>query len=164
MDTTSIAIGAALILLFIGPILYLLFSQSNKDKQRLKNLTSLGSQHNLNLDQVELSNSLLLGMDSASKKLLIVEPKNNMQFDIVDLRKIDRCLVSKKGVPQENGKSGKTAFTYISLDLIKNNPKEIVSKIVFYDEEEDEEINYDANTQLHLANKWDQLIKNNLSA
>lgn len=162
MDTASIAIGGALILLFVGPILYMIFNQSNKDKQRLKNLTALGSQHNLNLDQVELSNSLMLGMDSASKKLLIVEPKNNMQFDIIDLSKIHRSLVAKTGVPQENGSKANAALTHIRLELIKNNPKEIVTSIVFYDEDDD--TSYDAATQLCLANKWDQLIRTNLSA
>ncbi|CAM4201885.1 hypothetical protein [Gillisia limnaea] len=162
MDTSSVIIGLLLMLVFVGPILYMILNQSNKNKNRLKNLKNLGSQNNMNLDQMELTNSLLLGLDSKSKKLIIVEPKNNMQYDIIDLCEINQSLVSKKALPQVNGQKENTAITHISLDLFQKHPKETRTEIIFYDEYDD--TSYNAETQLFLANKWDKLIKSNFSA
>lgn len=162
MDTSSIAIGVILMLLFVGPILYLIIKQSSKDKTRLKNLKSLSAQHQMELNEIELTNGLMLGLDSKSKKLLIVDQENNMQHNVVDLRMINTSHISKKTLPQVNGTKGNLSVTHISLDLIRNNPKEIVGEIVFYDE--DDNSSYNADTQMSLANKWDRLIRANISA
>lgn len=162
MDTSSIAIGVILMLLFVGPIVYLIIKQNSKDKTKLKNLKSLSAQNQMDLDEIELTNGLMLGLDSKSKKLLVVEPNNNMQYDVIDLNKVNLSHVSKKGQPKVNGKKDELAVTHISLELLKNKPREIVTEIVFYDEEDNS--SYNAETQMSLANKWDRLIRANISA
>ena len=162
MDTSSIAIGVLLMLVFVGPIMYMILKQNNRDKNRLKNLKNISNQHQLDLNEVELTNSLLLGLDSKAKKLVVVEPLNNMQYDVIDLSGIKVSHVSKKGLPQVNGTNGNSAITHISLDLVKNNSKERATEIVFYDEDDD--TSYNAETQMFLANKWDRLIRANISA
>ena len=161
MDTSSIAIGVILMLLFVGPILYLIIKQNSKDKSKLKNLKSLSDQHQMELDEIEITNGLMLGLDIKSKKLLVVEPQNNMQYDVIDLKKINLSHISKKGEPKVNG-GKELSVTHISLELIKNKPREIVTEIIFYDE--DDNSSYNADTQLSLANKWDRLIRANISA
>lgn len=162
MDTSSIAIGVILMLLFIGPIIYLIIKQNSKDKSRLKNLKSLGSQNQMNLDEIELTNGLMLGLDSKSKKLLVVESQNNMQYDVIDLKNVNLSHVSKKAQPKVNGKKDEVAVTHISLELLKNKPREIITEIIFYDE--DDNSSYNADAQMSLANKWDRLIRANISA
>jgi len=162
MDFKSIEIGTALILLFIVPILYMIYRQSTKDKRRLKKLKDLSTQNQMKLDHYELSNSLLLGLDSSSKKLIVVEPKNAMEFEVIDLSKIDISSIAKRSETETNKHTGKAPIIRICLELIKNNPKQKVSEIVFYDE--DDETNMDADVQLVLANKWDKLVRMNLSA
>ncbi len=162
MDTSSIAIGVILMLLFIGPIVFMIIKQNSKDKKKLQNLRSLSQQNQMDLDEIELTNGVWLGLDSKSKKLLVVEPDKNMQFDVIDLRKINQSHVSKKGLPKPNGSKNELSITHISLDLIKNNPREIVTEITFYDE--DDNTSYNADTQMSLANKWDRLIRANISA
>ncbi len=162
MDTSSIAIGVILIFLFVGPIMYMILKQNNRDKNRLKNLKNISKQHELELTDIELTNALLLGLDSKAKKLVVVEPLNNMQYNIIDLKGIKVSHVSKKGLPQVNGTKGNPAITHISLDLLKNNSKENATEIVFYDEDDD--TSYNAETQMFLANKWDRLIRSNIPA
>lgn len=162
MDTSSIAIGVILIFLFVGPIMYMILKQNNRDKNRLKNLKNISKQHELDITEMELTNSLLLGLDSKAKKLVVVEPLNNMQYNIIDLNGIKVSHVSKKGLPQVNGAKGNPAITHISLDLLKNNSKENALEIVFYDEDDD--TSYNAETQMFLANKWDRLIRSNIPA
>jgi len=162
MEFKSVIIGVVLILMFIVPILYMIFWQSTKDKRRLKKLKDLGSQNQMTLDHYELSNSLLLGLDSKSKKLIVVEPQNVIEFDVIDLSKIDVSAISKKSHAETNKHSGKEPLIRVCLELIKNDPKQKVAEIVFYDE--DDERNMDADVQLVLAKKWDELIRMNLSA
>ena len=116
----------------------------------------------MTLDHYELSNSLLLGLDSKSKKLIVVEPQNVIEFDVFDLSKIDVSAISKKSHAETNKNSGKEPLIRVCLELIKNDPKQKVAEIVFYDE--DDERNMDADVQLVLAKKWDELIRMNLSA
>jgi len=162
MDFKSVEIGIALVLLFIVPILYMIYWQSTKDKRRLKKLKDLSTQNQMKLDHYELSNSLLLGLDSLSKKLIVVEPKNAMEFDVIDLKKIDVSEISKKSHAEKNKQTGKEALIRVCLELIKNNPKQKVTEIVFYDE--DDETSMDPDAQLVLAKKWNELIRMNLSA
>ncbi len=162
MDTSSIAIGVILMLLFVGPIIYLIIKQNSKDKTRLKNLKSLSQQNQMELDEFELTNGVMLGLDSKSKKLLVVKHENNMEYDIIDLKKVNLSHVSKKGLPKPNGGKNEQSITHISLDLLKNNPREKVTEITFYDE--DDNSSYNADTQMSLANKWDRLIRANISA
>jgi len=162
MESKSVAIGVVLILMFIAPILYMIYRQSTKDKRRLRKLRDLGTQNQMTLDHYELSNSLLLGLDSSSKKLIVVEPKNAMEFEVIDLSKIDISAISKKIEAETNKHTGKAPIIRICLEFIKNNPNQKVSEIVFYDE--DDETNMDADVQLVLANKWDKLVRMNLSA
>jgi len=162
MDTSSIAIGALLMILFVGPIIYMILKQNNREKKRLKQLKKISNQHQLEPHEIELTNSLLLGLDSRLKKLVVIEPLNNMQYTIIDLREIKQSQVSKKGHPQVNGAQGSPAITHISLDLLKNNSKESAAEIIFYDEDDD--TSYNAETQMFLANKWDRIIRSAISA
>ena len=162
MDFKSVEIGIVLILLFIAPILYMIYWQSTKDKRRLKKLKDLSAQNQMTLDNYELSNSLLLGLDSSSNNLIIVEPQNAMEFDVIDLSKIDVSTIAKKSLSETNKHTGKAPLIRICLELLKNNPKQKVTEIVFYDE--NDETNMDADVQLVLAKKWDELIRMNLSA
>jgi len=162
MDFKSVEMGIALVLLFMVPILYMIYWQSTKDKRRLKKLKDLSTQNQMKLDHYELSNSLLLGLDSSSKKLIVVEPKNATEFDVIDLSKIDASSIAKKSEVEKNKHTGKEPIIRISLELLKNNPKQKVTEIVFYDE--DDETNMDADVQLVLAKKWENLIRPNLSA
>jgi hypothetical protein len=162
MDKASALIGLLLTLVFIGPILYMIFVQATKDKKALKFLKSLGLRHSISLDHFELSSSLLLGLDSKTKKLLIVEPQNNMQYNLVDLHHVESSKISKVGHQEMTGKTRKETITHVSLELITNNPKEKVSEIVFYDE--DDNSSFNPETQMMIAKRWEELIKLNLTA
>lgn len=131
MDKSSIAIGIFLLILFIGPILYMILNQSRANRKRLKNLETLSLQNQMKLDQTELTNSLLLGLDSTSRKLIIVEPQNIVQYDIIDLSNVNSSSIFTKTIPQTNGNKNNPAITSISVILSRKSPKERVTEIVF---------------------------------
>lgn len=162
MENGSIAIGIALLLLFICPILFMIFKQSAREKKHISSLKKISTDHQMNLDETELSNLFLLGIDRNAKKLIVVEPQKNMEYNVIDLSNINESYISKKTIPIPGATKNKAAITHISLELMKSNPKQRVSEITFYDEDDDASLN--AESQLFLANKWNDLIKQSLSA
>lgn len=157
MDTASTLIGLGLLAVFVLPVIFLIWQQNTKEKKRLKSLKEISSKNNLNTDTVEVSATLYLGLDSKSKKLLVVEPTNNMQHQVLDLLKIKTTKVSTLQI-DENSKYIKR----ISLDLSGNIKDRKLTEIIFYDEDDNE--NNDASERLIVANKWNQIISEKLSA
>ena len=162
MEKASVLMGIGLLALFVGPILYMIVAHAAKEKRTLKLLNSLATQHQMKLDQIEVNNSLLLGLDSNSKKFLVIDPKDHSKYEVIDLKNVSQSLVSTSGHQHKIGNKNKLALTHIGLDLLKNNSKEKIKEVVFYDEDDNDSM--DADAQLFIANKWDNLIRKNLSA
>jgi len=162
MENSSVLMGIGLLILFVGPIIYMIIAHAAKEKKTIKLLNTLATQHQMKLDQIEVTNSLLLGLDSSSKKFLVIDPKDHTKYDVIDLKNVSQSLLSKSGHQQKIGNKSKMALTHIGLDLLKSNSKEKIKEVVFYDEDDNDSM--DADAQLFIANKWDNLIRKNLSA
>ncbi|MDT0689673.1 hypothetical protein RM549_07740 [Salegentibacter sp. F188] len=162
MDTASILIGSVLLLLFIGPVLYVIWRQSLKDKKSLKILTEEGNRRNLKFDHTEVSNSLLLGLDSHNKKLVAIEPANEYKITHVDLVKIIDSKILKKVISNPSSFKDREKIMQVSIELMENSGVQKYSKILFYDE--DGEDSEDVGSRLTSALKWEKLIKSSLSA
>lgn len=162
MENASAIMGIALLALFVGPIIFIIINHSAKEKKVKKRLYSLATENQMKLDQVEITNSLLLGLDSTAKKFLVLDPTDHSKYDVIDLKNVGQSFVSKIGNQQKIGNKTKLALTRIGLELLKNNSKEKMKEIVFYDEDDNDSL--DAEAQLFKATKWDDLIKKNLSA
>jgi hypothetical protein len=154
MDTASASIGIILLILFVGPVAYIIWQQIAKDRKRLQQLKKFEKENGLKLDQVELTPSLLLGLDSAAKKLVVIDTLGNNEQQVIDLKGVHRSQVKKSTNPESPGES--SALTYVSLELLNGRPGN-TTQIVFYDENKD--TGHDVATQLSLANKWEVLIK-----
>lgn len=157
MDTASTLMGLGLLAVFVLPILYLIWQQNNKEKNRLKKLKKISADNNLTTDTTEVSATLLLGLDSNAKKLLVVEPINNMQHQVFDLQFIKDSKVSSQAFPNNS-----KIIKRVSLDLLGNGNDKKLTEIVFYDEDDNE--NNDASERLVAAKRWNQIISEKLSA
>jgi hypothetical protein len=162
MENASAIMGIALLALFVGPILLMIVNHSAKEKRTKKRLYSLAAENQMKLDQVEITNSLILGLDSNTKKFLVVDSKDQTKYEVIDLKNVGQSFVAKSGQQQKIGDKSKLALTRIGLELLKNNSKEKMKEIVFYDEDDNDSM--DADTQLFQATKWDNLIRKNLTA
>ncbi|MFD1094448.1 hypothetical protein [Salegentibacter chungangensis] len=157
MDTSSLIMGVILLMLFFTPVLYLIFNQSATERKSLKKLKNIESEFKLKLQHKELSNSLVLGLDPESKKLVVAEPQKDMEYDIIDLSKVRDCTVSRN---YTGGRSEKEMTTRVGLELLSRNGQEKITEILFYDE--DDEHSYDPENKLFLAKKWDSLIREHI--
>ena len=157
MDTASTLIGLGLLAVFVLPILFLIWQQNTKEKNRLKNLKELSIKNNLNTDTIEISATLLLGLDSKAKKLLVIEPTNHMQHQVLDLSYIKNAKVSSHPFPDKP-----ELIKRISLDLSENRNNKKFTEIIFYDEDDNSSNN--ASERLVIAQKWNRIISEKLSA
>ena len=162
MENVSAIIGITLLALFVGPILFMIVNHSAKEKRTKKRLYSLAAENQMKLDQVEITNSLILGLDSNTKKFLVVDSKDQTKYEVIDLKNVGQSFIAKSGHQQKIGDKSKLALTRIGLELLKNNSKEKMKEIVFYDEDDNDSM--DADTQLFKATKWDNLIRKSLPA
>ncbi|WP_157893269.1 hypothetical protein [Salegentibacter sediminis] len=151
MDTASSLIGLGLLLVFIGPILILILQQKKQEKNTLKKIETISKDNNLNPEVTELLDNLLLGLDSKARKLLIVNPGKNPEYNILNLKEVKESRLST-----QNHKISEGRFNYISLNLFGTKNRKI-DEIVFYDEKDKN--SSDAETSLVLAKKWEKLIK-----
>ncbi|MDT0685453.1 hypothetical protein [Autumnicola psychrophila] len=163
MDTTSVIIGSILLLLFVGPILYVIYLQSLKDKKQLKILNEEGARQNLKFDHTEISNSLLLGLDTREKKLVAIEPDNEYKTTIIDLLHISDSRILKKVIPNPSSFKDREKIMQVSIELMEaHGVEKKTSQILFYDE--DGRDSEDVGSRLTTALKWEKLIKTSLSA
>lgn len=151
MDTASSLIGLGLLFVFIGPILILILQQNKQEKNTLKKLKTISTDNNLNPETTEFSENLILGLDSKARKLLIVNPGKDPEYNILNLKEIKESRLFT-----QNHKNPEGRLNYISLNLLGVKSRKL-EEIVFYDEEDKN--SSDAETSLVLAKKWEKLIK-----
>ncbi|ADF50466.1 MAG: hypothetical protein CMP12_14980 [Zunongwangia sp.] len=160
MDTSSTLIGLTLFVLFMGPIFYALYRQGLKERKNKKALQNLAKTNNINLDYTEISNSLVLGLDKTQHKLLILEPVNAMQHQIIDLSEVNKTSVIKRSVTFTEKERRKTKIIQVSIELLSKSNHKRITEILFYDE--DGADNNDMETQLFAASRWNSLIQTSL--
>ncbi|MCL6217169.1 hypothetical protein [Zunongwangia pacifica] len=160
MELSSTVIGITLFILFMGPIFYALYIQGLKEKKNKRALQNLAKEYNINLDYTEISNSLILGLDKTQHKLLIMEPVNAMQHQMIDLSEINKTSVIKRSVTFTENEKRKTKIIQISIELLSKSNHKRISEILFYDEDNGD--TNDMETQLFAASRWNDLIQTSL--
>jgi len=160
MELSSTIIGVCLFVLFMGPIFYALYRQGLKEKKSKKALQNLAKEHNINLDYTEISNSLVLGLDKTQHKLLILEPANASQYQLIELSEVNKTSVIKRSVSFTENEKRKTKIIKVSIELRSKSNHKRITEILFYDEDGAE--NYDMETQLFAASRWNNLIQASL--
>lgn len=151
----SLLIAASIIFVFIAPIAYFSSLQKRKAKKEILKLEQFAQKNALNLDFSEALPSLLLGMDAASRKLLVVELINEKQERILDLRNLNSCEIYTDRSKSAGG------INLIALKLNSGDKGNPLPKIVFYNE--DFEVNPDAERRLQAAEKWKKIISANIN-
>lgn len=160
MDNSSLFIGILLFAAFMFPIVFVLIKQHNKDKKHQNFLNKIALENNFKLDTIEAYGHLSLGLDSQSKKLIIVDFKEGSEFDIIDLKKVSQVRLLKKLLPASYSSSKKEKIIHLSLCLENKNASKI-TEITFYDE--DDEDSTDADIRLNDAKKWDSILQKNMA-
>ncbi|MEE2772768.1 MAG: hypothetical protein VX712_11170 [Bacteroidota bacterium] len=155
MDITSLIIGLGLFVLFMFPIVYVLVKQNSKERKQAKALKKIAAENQLELDVINIYGSLALGLDTRNKRLIRIEEGVHEATEVIDLTAVSSVNLSKKSENMVINKIKKDRIQKLSLDL--QNGQQQVSEIIFYSEEDEDDI--DAEIRLNDARKWDDLLR-----
>lgn len=155
MDLTSTLIGLGILMLFIGPVIFLIVNQNRKINSKKRKLMKYAEENNLHLSVIDIEPGVLLGLDKTKKKLIFAEPKNDYQFFLINLHEISTVKIQTIDFPEREGK-----MNFISLIFSGKTKKEKTGEIIFYDENDDAAP--DAEVQYQSAKKWRNIIQNQL--
>lgn len=154
MSRETTLIGILLLLVFIGPVIFILFQQKLNQNKKRKILKNLSDQHNLFLDFQEITSLYILGLDSKTGKLLYLQPESNEEYKLIELNDYTTCHLDFK----ETASSHKER---IALKLGNKKKNFSPEEIIFYDDESN--TNMVSDVQFIIAKKWDKIIKDNLN-
>ena len=156
MDLSAILIGLGFLLVFIGPIAFLIITQKKKQKAKTKKLLEVSKKHNLNPEVVETTSMIAIGLDPKVKQLIVVEPRRDDSFEVVDLSEVKSCRIRTSG----NSKNP-DSYTYVGIDLTSKGESAKKIELTFYDDQE--ELNLTVEAELLRAKRWQELLEKQLS-
>lgn len=157
MDKTSLMIGMLLLMVFMFPIIYVLFKQKSNEAKHKNALNKVASEKGLKLDKFETYGHLSLGLDSTAKKLIVIDPKVSEEPEVIDLKNVSRVNIAKRLQPESRDKE---RIIHLGLEISDKINKK-TTEIIFYDEDDYEST--DAEIRLHEAKKWDEILQKNLA-
>jgi len=152
MDTISFELGILFLLLFMMPVLYIIFKSTIAQKRIKKEIQSLGKKQNLTIKNIEVIGNTIIGMDENHHNLVFSNIKKTKEtFQIVPVGAIKTCAV-------KTGRIRNKSLDTVGLELMG---PELKKEILFY-QEEDESIAMDGEVCLHEVRKWEKTINQNL--
>ena len=154
MSRETTLIGIILLLVFIGPVIFILFQQKLKQNKKRKILKNLSDEHNLFFDYKEITGLYILGLDSKAGKLVYLQPEASDNYKLIELNENTTCHLDYK----ETANSHKEL---IALKIGNKNKQLPQEQIIFYDDASD--TNMVSEVQFIIAKKWDKIIKDNLN-
>lgn len=157
MDTASTLMGLGLLILFIAPVGYLLYSQSFQEKKRAKKLEFLALQKGYKLDETENINGLSLGLDKSAKKFILLKSGTEAKLQVMDL---DQVLNFEVYQTDEDGQTTTILDEVREISLQVKNKDNSVKKLIFYAEEEDPVTQKPQ--RLENAGKWQKILQQSI--
>tara|TARA_R110002072_G_scaffold287464_6_gene453220 strand:+ start:40307 stop:40786 length:480 start_codon:yes stop_codon:yes gene_type:complete len=159
MDIVSIELGIGMLLLFVVPIVYAVTNQSRKEKKTIKKVETLCGSSAVKLTSTAIFNTLFIGIDENSKKLVTSSvPVKEEHIDLFPLKDIKACNLFKLEVPK-SGQPKATTIEKVAIELIFKNKEKKNHHIIFFDEE----VGMEPYASVNEASGWVTLIQKNLN-
>lgn len=134
MDSASTLMGLGLLILFVAPVGYLVYTQSSQEKKRAKKLAFLTLQQGYTLDETENITGLSLGLDKTGKKFFLLKSGNEAKLQIMDLEQVSKIELLKT---DEDGHDTSIMDEVREISLQVKSKDKATKKLIFYAEEED---------------------------
>ncbi len=154
MEIQSILIGIAVLVLFMGPIIYIILQASAVERKNKKTIVTLCKAQGITIKDLERIGNTILGLDITQEYLIVSEafhPKESLQ--VYSLKKIRTCTVS--GLRSSRKTLDTVGMELSGIDFVKN--------ILVY--QEDDELNTEnSEACLQRLMHWEQVVKKRLTA
>lgn len=154
MTAETTWIGLILLLIFIGPIIYLLVRQKINHRNHIKVLKNLCDVNNILPDFNEISGAYLIGLDSKERKLIYLRAGEQENYKLIDLNEYASCKIGSTKISETEAEN-------VWLKLNNKSQHQLPMEIIFYDNARD--MHLDSDVQFVLAQKWQAIIRQNLT-
>lgn len=159
MDIVSIELGLGLLLLFVGPVIYAVTSQSRKEKQTIKKVEALCGSQNIKITKSAIFQSLFLAIDEESKHLVTsTVPVKEIEIELVSITTLKSVSLFKVETPRPGQPKAKT-IEKVAIELVFKDKHKPSHQIVFFDEE----VGLDPYQSVNQASEWVEEIKKQIT-
>jgi hypothetical protein len=159
MDIVSIELGLGLLLLFVGPVIYAVTSQSRKEKQTIKKVEALCGSQNIKITKSAIFQSLFLGIDEQSKHLVTsAVPVKESKIDLFPINDLKSVNFLKVETPKPGQSKAKT-IEKVAIELVFKDKQKPNHHIVFFDDE----VGLDPYQSANQAMEWVEQIRKEIT-
>ena len=160
MDFGTLLIGIGALAVMIVPIILIQISNKRKATQKLEGLLDHARLSGINVTSYDIWNEKLIGLDGNSKKLILFSSINDQStLKVYNLSEYQSCSVKVDRKGSKSKDNPNLPIERISLNLKTNNPNGVDESVSFYDAT----LNMTVNNELALAEKWEKVVKKNLT-
>jgi len=160
MDFGTLLIGIGALAVMIVPIILIQISNKRKATQKLEGLLDHARLSGINVTSHDIWNEKLIGLDGNSKKLILFTSINDQStLKVFNLSEYQSCSVKVDRKGSKSKDNPNLPIERISLCLKTNNPNGVDESVSFYDAT----LNMTVNNELALAEKWEKVVKKNLT-
>lgn len=153
LDFGTLAIGILSLIALIFPFVLDYRSRKKKENNLLQPLRKMAEQQNFQLNEYEVCNNFVIGIDKMKNMFFFhSEGKDNSISKFIDLSIIENCKVITSHKTISNSK----VINKVELSFIDKNKTEQTVDIYNADGI------FRLNGEIQLANKWCQIITNQL--
>ncbi|HNS30957.1 MAG TPA: hypothetical protein PKL52_10550 [Tenuifilaceae bacterium] len=160
MDFGTLLIGIGAVAVMIVPIILIQISNKRKATKKLEGLLNHARLSGINVTSYDIWNEKLIGLDGNSKKLILFSSINDQStLKVYNLSEYQSCSVKVDRKGSKSKDNPNLPIERISLNLKTNNPNGVDESVSFYDAT----LNMTVNNELALAEKWEKVVKTNLT-
>ncbi|MEX0997276.1 MAG: hypothetical protein WDZ45_09535 [Flavobacteriaceae bacterium] len=159
MDSVSIEMGIAMLLLFVVPIVYAVTNQSRKEKKTIKKVEALCGANQIKLTSSAIFHTLFIGIDENSKTLVTsTVPVKEEHIDVFPLNEVKACNLLKIQTPKP-GQPKASTIEKVAIEITFLDKERKNHQIIFFDDE----VGMEPLASVNEASSWLTLIQNNLT-
>ncbi|GGK16473.1 hypothetical protein GCM10007962_08530 [Yeosuana aromativorans] len=161
MDIGTTIIGVVLAAICLLPFFLISRGRKKREEKTIKSLMDIAKQQDCQINQYELCNNLIIGMDKNKNVLLFKKDYDDIPREqLIYLSEIQSCKVVEISRTIKNKSATIKLIDRLELMLIPNNKSKPEIKLEFFNVEKD----FQLNGQLQLINKWSKEIKDQLKS
>jgi|SRR5690554_1939412 len=150
MDINIILIGTLIILIIVGPLVYIVNSNTGKNKKIKQQFETLISRHQLKLAEVEVLGNLIIGMD-ADSKILAYSYKSSLESSLKIIK-----LNQMKTLRLKSDYLDNQSLVYAGLEIQGTNENHAIH---FYDDNDEHSQSREPLIVLQEARNWESKIR-----
>lgn len=151
MDNGSVIIGGIILLIFVVPIVWVIYNSNRKSKERKKLVKDLCRDNGINVENTLQIGNALLGMDYQNKKMFHTSLQNiENDFKVIPIDSVVSLHVL------EENYTGRNIIESVVIQITTDSEK---YQIIVYDDKAENQVVTDAKTCYHEANQWVEQVK-----